>query len=175
MDTPIRRTSRGLARLALATIASLGLAAGLTVAAAAPQPPATDSKPESKKPDSKKNVVTVRGCVRGSTLTQIEPGEYTVIIPETVRTTGSRAIRASLKEVENHVVEATGVLKGLKEQSNGALVKDTGKTKIYVGGATGGVGRGSAEDRMMEQDRLQVPTLDVSAVKDISTPCTAPE
>jgi hypothetical protein len=124
------------------------------------QPPPTDNKPASNK-----NVVVVRGCVSGSMLTNTEPKDYVLIVPGTIRTTGSRAMRGQLKEVNGHTVELTGTLKGMNNVAQGALVKETGKTKIYVGGAERRNG-----DNMLDE-RLQLPTLDVSSLKDIAPQC----
>ena len=103
----------------------------------------------------------------GSTLTHVEAHEYTSSVPQTLRTTGSGAVRGALKEANGHTVELTGTLKGLGNQASGAVVKDTGKTKIYVGVTE----RRNGQDRTMDQQRVEVPTLDVSSVKDIAPRC----
>jgi hypothetical protein len=122
--------------------------------------------PTSAKPPSNKNQVTVQGCVSGSMLTNTEPREGVLVVPGTVRTTGSRAMRGQLKELDNHTVELTGILKGMTNVSQGALVKDTGKTKIYIGGAE----KRTGSDAQL-QERIQMPTLDVSSVMDIAPQC----
>jgi hypothetical protein len=128
------------------------------------QQPPTDSKPAESKPNPNKNLVILRGCVSGSMLTNTEPNDYVLIVPGTVRTTGSRAMRGQLKELDGHTVELTGTLKGMNNVAQGALVKDTGKTKIYVGGAE------RRNDNTLEE-RIQLPTLDVSSLKDIAPQC----
>jgi hypothetical protein len=146
--------------------AALIVAAVAASVAMIQQGPPTDSKPAESKSTSNKNLVTVEGCVSGSMLTNTEPKSGTLEVPGTVRTTGSRAMRGQLKELNGHTVELTGILKGMENVAQGALVKDTGKTKIYIGGAekrTGG------DDQL--QQRIQLPTLDVSSVKDIAPQC----
>jgi hypothetical protein len=141
--------------------AALIVAAVATSVAMIPQAP-----PASSKPPSNKNLVTVQGCVNGSMLTSVDPKEGVLVVPGTVRTTGSRAMRGQLKELNGHTVELTGILKGMNNVAQGALVKDTGRTKIYIGGAekrTGG------NDPL--QERIQLPTLDVSSVMDIAAQC----
>ena len=123
-------------------------------------------QPTDIKPTTEKNTIVVRGCVRGSMLTHAEAREYVSTVPDTMRLTGSRSVRGMLKELEDHQVEVVGTLKGGRvSQETGALVKDTGKTKIYVGGTE----RRTAEDRMMQTPPL--PTLDVKSLKDIAAPC----
>jgi hypothetical protein len=145
------------------------IAAVLAVAAAAAQQPqpSPDQKP---KPGSDKNVVVVRGCISGSILTKTTPREYVLVIPSTLHISGNRAMRGQLKEVNGHTVELTGTLKGLTNLATGALVKDTGKTKIYVGGTE----RRMGDDAIMDQQRINPPTLDVSSVKDIAPQCQEP-
>jgi hypothetical protein len=143
------------------------IAAALTVVAVATasaqqQEPTTDPKPAAKK-----NVVVLSGCLSGSLLTHARPKDYVAVVPDSIRITGNRAMRSRLKEANGHAVELTGVLKGLKDDSNGALIKDTGKTKIYVGGTR----RSSTDEDMSDQQRLQPPTLDVSALTDVSSQC----
>jgi hypothetical protein len=144
------------------------IVAVLMASGLAHQPPA-QPQPTDPQPDSKqsKNTIVVRGCVNGSMLTHAEAREYVSTVPGTMRITGRRSIRGMLKELEGHQVEVIGTLKGGRtSQETGALVKDTGKTKVYIGGTE----RRTAEDRMMQTPPL--PTLDVSSVKDIASPCS---
>lgn len=132
-----------------------------------PQPPAPQQPTTDPKPAPNKNVVVVSGCLSGSLLTHTHPKEYIVEIPESLRLTGSRAMRSRLKEANGHTVELVGVLKGFTDISAGALVKDTGKTKVYVGGTQ----RHSSEESMYDQQRIEPPSLDVSSIKDLSSQC----
>lgn len=146
--------------------AALIVAAMAASVAMIQQGPPTDAKPADSKPTANKNLVTVEGCVSGSMLTSTEAKGGTLEVPGTIRTTGSRAMRGQLKELHGHTVELTGILKGMNNVAQGALVKDNGKTRIYIGGAekrTGG------DDQL--QERIQLPTLDVSSVKDIAPQC----
>jgi hypothetical protein len=154
------RDRRAPARALIA--AALTAAATTAAMAAAQQQPTTDPKPAANK-----NVVIVRGCLNGSMLTNAEPREYVLEVPSSMRTTGSRAMRGQLKEANGHTVELTGILKGVSNVATGALVKDVGKTKIYVGGTE----KRTGDDAMMAQERVQLPTLDVSSMKDISSQC----
>jgi hypothetical protein len=172
MDTPTRRLRTGTRAFFLATVMIASLAAAMPAIARAQEPPAqptpSPAPPASTgKPQPKKNVVVVRGCLSGSMLTHTEAPESVSSVPETLRTTGSRAVRGTLKEIDGHTVELIGTLKGLGNQASGALVKDTGKTKIYVGGTE----RRTGQDRMMDDQRVELPTLDVSSVKDIAPQC----
>jgi hypothetical protein len=168
------RTSTRAFFVAIATMVMIA-SLGANTVARAQEPPATppqspqpaEPSPSTGKPQTKKNAVVVRGCMSGSTLTHAEAHEYTSSVPETLRTTGSRAVRGALKEADGHTVELTGTLKGLGNQASGALVKDTGKTRIYVGGTE----RRTGQDRMMDEQRVEVPTLDVSSVKDVAPQC----
>jgi len=174
MDRPTRRL-RGSTRAFFLPIAAITMIATFdagTVARAQqpPSPPKSPQPPASSKPQTKKDVVVVRGCVSGATLTHAEAYEYTSSVPETLRTTGSRAVRGALKEADGHTVELTGTLKGLGNQANGVLVKDTGKTKVYVGATERRVG-GKAQDRTINEQPVEMPTLDVSSVKDIAPQC----
>jgi hypothetical protein len=155
--------------MASGSILIVAMAAFMAVGAAQSQPPAppqpTDNKPVDKNTD--KNTIVARGCVNGGMLTRLEAREYVSTVPSTVRILGSRSVRGMLKEMEGHQVEVVGTLKGGRgSQETGALVKDTGKTKIYVGGTE----RRTAEDRMMQTPPL--PTLDVKSVKDIANACS---
>jgi hypothetical protein len=132
------------------------------IATAVAQPP-----PSASKPAGNKNAVTLRGCLSGSMLTHVEPTGPLLEAPSSLRTTGSRAMRGQLKEVNGHTVELTGVLKGVTNVATGGLVKDTGKTKIYVGGSE----KRTGSDAMMAQGRVELPTLDVSALADIAPQC----
>ena len=174
MDTPTRRL-RASTRAFFLPIAALTMivTVGANTVARAQQPPSPPKSPQppaNSKPQTKKNVVVVGGCMNGSTLTHAEGRQYMSNVPETLRTTGSRSVRALLKEVDGHTVELTGTLSGLGNQATGAKVKDTGKSKIYVGAGERRVG-GNAPDRTIDEQRVEVPTLDVSSVKDIAPHC----
>jgi len=145
----------------LAASASGSAFSGLSAQQPPPSPP-SDAKPESK---SKKNAIILRGCVEGSTLSRVEARDAAVA-PDTVRLTGNRSMRGTLKEYNGHWVELTGTLKGYRNAANGALVKDTGKTKIYVGGTE----RRSPQDQL---ERASPPTFDVDLAKDLAPQCTA--
>jgi len=150
---------------------TLTLTVAMTATAAAAQTPQQPQAPpptSDRKAQTKKNVVVVRGCVSASTLTHAEAPEYATSVPDSLKLTGSRAVRGALKEANGHTVELTGTLKGVKNQASGALVKDTGKTKIYVGGTE----RRTGQERMMDDQRKDVATLDVSSVKDLAPTCT---
>jgi glucose/arabinose dehydrogenase len=152
--------------MASGTLLIVAMAAFVAVGAAhqQPQPPMPGQpQPTDNKPTTEKNTIVVRGCVNGSMLTHAEAREYVSTVPNTMRLTGSRSVRGMLKEMEGRRVEVVGTLKGGRgSQETGALVKDTGKTKIYVGGTE----RRTAEERMMQTPPL--PTLDIKSVKDIS-------
>ncbi len=160
------RRAGGLTLIAAAAAVAV---AALSVSGSAQQQPSVDRPPDSSKA---KNIVAVRGCVTGSTLTSTSAGEYTSDIPSDLRLNGSRAIRRLLKELEGHLVEVTGNLKGTG-QATGALVKDTGKTKIYVGTTERRIGPDTSDvDQQMRMERQRGPTLEVASVKDIAGVCT---
>jgi hypothetical protein len=140
--------------------------ATLVLPGSAQQQPTVDRAPDSGKG---KNVLVVRGCVSGSLLTNTEARDYSPDIPNDVRITGSRSIRGLLKELDGHQVEVTGTLKGVTGLATGGLVKDTGKTKIYVGGTERHDEPTLTIDQQME--KLRGPTLEVASVKDIAPAC----
>lgn len=115
---------------------------------------------------SNKNVVVIRGCVEGSMLVGIEAREYTLYVPERLRATGNRAMRAAIREANGHYVEVVGAIKGSTSAATGALVKDTGKTKIYVGGSEHHL------NDPLEMDERKLPAqIDVTSLKEISGQC----
>jgi hypothetical protein len=129
-----------------------------------PLPPTTDGRSQPEP-----NAVIVQGCLSGSMLTQVKPREYMLVIPETLRIKpGNHLTKSVLKELNGHLVELNGMLRGHQNLAAGKLVKDTGKTKIYVGGTE----RKTGDDQMTDAVRqLEPPVLDVSSARDVSPAC----
>jgi hypothetical protein len=135
--------------------------------ALAQQPPKTDRPPDA----NNKTIVTVHGCVDAAGLTNIVPQGSTTTLPRTLKTTGSRAMRTLLKELNGHLVEATGVLKGVTGQATGSIVRGNDKTKVYVGVTERRTDNDVALDKKMENQRG--PTLEVTDVMDLAQTCHA--
>ncbi len=126
----------------------------------------TPAPPSDVKPPSKKNMMTLRGCLQGTTLTKIEPREYATSAPPEVRLNANRAMRKLLKESDGAYVDVTGTLKGYDNVATGGLtIKDTGKTHVYVG----------ASERRQPEDlnRAKSPTFDVAGLTVIAPACQA--
>jgi hypothetical protein len=151
------RRAYGIAFLMMTAAGALALAQ---------QPPATDRPPDS---NSNKTIVTVRGCVDGALLTHTQPQGPSTSLPKTLKTTGSRAMRTLLKELNGHLVDATGVIKGVQGQATGSIVRGNDKTKVYVGVTERRTDNDVALDKKIENQRG--PTLEVSELMDLGQTC----
>jgi hypothetical protein len=156
MVTFLKRANSRRVSLAAAALVILSFA---PVLAQTPAP----APPSDVKSASKNNALTLRGCLEGSLLTKIEPREFATVAPPEVRLSASRAMRKLLKEHNGAYVEVTGTLKGYDNVATGGLtVKDTGKTRVYVG---------ASERRQPDEITNPMPTLDVGGLTVIAPMC----
>jgi hypothetical protein len=116
------------------------------------QAPATPKSPKQS------DLVTVRGCLHGLTLTTgFEPRQFQL--------TGSRELSALLKQHSGHVEEITGRLKAGNVAGATVVKEKSGsKGRIYVGAGTGGTGTSASET-------LTIPVIDVRSVAHIENRC----
>lgn len=150
-----------LRRLMLsATVSLLVIAAGST-SGQTTQEPATAPKPQAPKG------VVIRGCLTGSKLTHIEPGDPSLTLPDRLRVTSIKVIRSQVKALDGHQVELVGVLRGIPGQETGLLVAESEKGKVYLGGGDPNLGQDLASAR------AEPPTIHVNTIKDVAPACTA--
>jgi hypothetical protein len=138
-------------------IAALLLSIASIAAAQSQAPAASQSKPTQD--------LAVRGCLRGSTLMQIEPQMPALKLPEKLRVASFKVIRDQVKALDGHQVEVTGILHGVPGVENGVRVSDSDKMKVYVGGGDSTLG----EDQDML--RNEQPTMHARTIKDLAPAC----
>ena len=91
---------------------------------------------DAQKRSDQANLIMVRGCLHGRTLTTFE-GTDQGLTPQRFQITGNREILAVLKEHSGHVEEVTGVLKAGKGNGSVRLAeKPINKGRIYIGAGT---------------------------------------
>ena len=100
----------------LSLLAAFLLATASIAAQSQPQA-AADAKP---KPTPMRDPV-VRGCLEGTTLTQIEPQTPPLAFPERLKVASINVIRDQVKALDGHRVELTGILHGVPGVENGVL------------------------------------------------------
>lgn len=144
------------ATVSLLVIAAMGSTSGQTT-----QEPATAPKPQAPKG------VVIRGCLTGSKLTHIEPGDPSLTLPDRLRVTSIKVIRSQVKALDGHQVELVGVLRGIPGQETGLLVAESEKGKVYLGGGDPNLGQDLASAR------AEPPTIHVNTIKDVAPACTA--
>jgi hypothetical protein len=140
-------------------IAARLLSIALIAAAQSPAPADSQSKPTQE--------FAVRGCLRGATLTQIEPHTPSLKLPEKLKVASFKIIRDQVKALDGHQVELTGILHGVPGVENGVLVADSDRMKVYVGGGDSSLG----EDQDML--RNEQPTMHARTIKDLAPACAA--
>jgi hypothetical protein len=131
-----------------------------TAALAAQQAAQEDGAAAKAKPA--RNFV-LRGCLRGSTLLQIEPHDPPIKLPETLKVASTRAIRDQIKALSGHQVELAGALHGVPGVESGFLVGDSDSAKLYVGGGDPNLGN----DLVVPEP----PTLHATTIKDVAPSC----
>ena len=114
------------------------------------------------------NGTVVRGCLSGTKLTQIEPADITLNLPDTLRVSTIKVIRSQLKALNGHEVELIGTLHGIPGQDNGLLVVDSDKGKFYIGGGDPRLG----ED--LNIGRSEPPRIHAHTIRDIDAACAVP-
>jgi hypothetical protein len=111
------------------------------------------------------NQHVVRGCLNGSTLTDIEPASPPVTLPEKLRVTSIRAIRDQVKALTGHRVEVTGALFGVPGVEEGALIADSGTLRVYIGGRDPNV----TDDLLV--NRNDPPSMRATMIKELAPTC----
>ena len=109
--------------------------------------------------------IAVRGCLKGSKLTHVEPVDPGAPFPDSLGVNGIRAIRTELKSLNGHQVELIGTVEGVGQQKGGILVNNSDKAKIYLGGGDPSLG---------EDFRRNVPAvIYANTVKNLAPTCDA--
>lgn len=115
---------------------------------------------EDRRPEDKRPVVVVRGCLQGSELKpaadtdRVQVERYRLKIP--------KSLRSALKEHEGHEEELTGVLTRSSTRMGGSNTKRIGdRTKITVG---------TSEDRI-GSDQAGTPQLEVRSFAHVAPVC----
>ncbi len=144
----------------LSLLAAFLLATASIAAQSQPQA-AADAKP---KPTPMRDLV-VRGCLEGTTLTQIEPQTPPLTFPKRLKVASINVIRDQVKALDGHRVELTGILHGVPGVENGVLISDADKMKVYVGGGDSNLGE---DQDMLRNER---PTMHARTIKDLAPVC----
>jgi hypothetical protein len=134
---------------------------GMSMAASAqdPTPPTNAPKPQPT------NKYIIRGCLNGSTLTQVEPPPPPLKLPQTLRVASPQTIRDQVKALSGHQVELTGALFGVPGAEEGVLIGDSGSARVYVGGGDPNLG----QDLVV--NRNDPPTIRAMMIKDLAPTC----
>jgi hypothetical protein len=111
------------------------------------------------------NKFIVRGCLTGSNLTDIEPTNPPVKLPEKLRVRSIRMIRDQVKALDGHQVELTGSLFGVPGVEQGILISDSDAVKVYLGGGDPNLG----QDLVVQ--RNDPPTIRATMIKDLAQAC----
>jgi hypothetical protein len=142
----------------------IAIAAMSSVAAAQdPTPPTQEPAPSPKPPPANKYVI--RGCLTGSTLTDIEGTPPPLKLPEKLRVGSPRTIRDQVKALSGHQVELTGALFGVPGVEEGVLIGDSGAARVYIGGGDPNLG----QDLVV--NRNDPPTIRATMIKDVAPAC----
>jgi hypothetical protein len=139
----------------------------ITIAAMSSVAAAQDPTPQEPAPSPKPQPVNnhvIRGCLKGSTLTDIEPAPP-LKLPEKLRVASTRVIRDQVKALSRHQVEVTGALFGVPGVEQGILIGDSGVAKVYVGGGDPNLG----QDLVV--NRNDPPTIRATMIKDVAPSC----
>jgi hypothetical protein len=131
---------------------------------------AQDATPPTQKPapspkSQPTNKYVIRGCLTGSTLTDIEPAPPPLKLPEKLRVASTRTIRDQVKGLNRHQVELTGALFGVPGVEEGILIGDSGAARVYIGGGDPNLG----QDLVV--NRNDPPTIRATMIKDVAPAC----
>ena len=158
-----------LAAVSLSVPASLGMAAGETRTArgdAAPSGVSDDEDDDreetgkSEKGKREKSPITVRGCLHGTTLGDVQAEEDVSGLTPSLALRSSREMRRTLKEYDRHQVEITGVLTRARSPLSGRW-----------GGTTVTVGAADPRRSPAQQTQPAVASLEVESVQSLSPSC----
>src|SRR5262245_19021110 len=149
-----------------ATLVSRILLFVITIAAMSSAAVAQDStqpsqEPAASPPPRPTNNYVIRGCLSGSTLTDIEPTPPPLKLPEKLRVVSTRTIRDQVKTLSGHHVELTGALSGVPGVEEGILISDSGAVRVFLGGADPNLG----QDLVVNQNKH--PTVRALMIKDV--------
>jgi len=141
---------------------SIALAATLAAGVlAAQQPSATTAPPSQRSSD-----VTIRGCLTGSKLTQIET-DSKLNLPDTLAVSSIKVIRSQVKALSGHRVELIGRVEGVPGQETGTLIASSDHAKIYLGGGDPSLGSD------LGVGRPETPGIYAKTIKDLAPTCDA--
>ena len=140
------------------------VAAAVTFAGAMAQ-----EKSPSKTP-VKGDTIIVKGCLRGSSLESTETGlveaEGRMMTALVYRLTGDKNTLKQLRqEFDNHVVEATGILKSTLPSATETHGTTLGKTRVRIGVGTPPVGSGPNAEASRSIPVLEVKSYEGSALR----------
>jgi hypothetical protein len=108
----------------------------------------------------------IRGCLTGSKLTHIDPGNVTLSLPDTLTVRSVRVIRDQVKALNGHTVEVAGKLRGIPGQETGLLVVDSDDVKVYLGGGDTRPGSDLAPATK------EMPTIYAHTIKNVADTCS---
>ena len=121
----------------------------------------TDTPKQPQQPD----LVTVRGCIHGLTLTTTADADLGV---REFQLTGSREMKALLKQHAGHIDEITGLLKSGKDAGDARIKEKSGSQgRVYVG-----VGTRLTSPTTTETTVLTASVIDVRSVTDTENRCS---
>ena len=116
---------------------------------------------EDRRPEDKRPVVVVRGCLHGSVL-KVATSDTDRVQVERYRLKIPKSLRSALKEHDGHEEELTGVLTRSSTRMGGSKTKRIGdRTKITVG---------TSEDRI-GSDQAGTPQLEVRSFAHVAPVC----
>lgn len=131
-----------------------------------PQTPSKEEqseKPAKKEKRDKDKPVTLRGCLNGQTLEEIESEDPIDDLTPVIRLFSNGDLKKSIKASNKHHVEVTGILK-LPPKS--PLSKKFGKTTVSVG-----VGDPTRSPNQQQMMMPAIGTLDVKAFQSLAPSC----
>ncbi|HXE80338.1 MAG TPA: hypothetical protein VNK41_06285 [Vicinamibacterales bacterium] len=130
-------------------------------AAAAQEHPGAAEDDATKKGRDGKKVVTVRGCLQGTTLGDVDSDEDVEGVTRSLALRSSGEVRRTLKKYDRHQVEITGVLKPAPR----------GPLSTRWGGTTVSIGAADPRRSPVQQTQPAVASLEVETVKSLSPSC----
>ncbi len=138
---------------------SIALAATLAAGVLAAQQPSATTTPPQRSSD-----VTIRGCLTGSKLTQIET-DSKLNLPDTLAVSSIKVIRSQIKALSGHRVELIGRLEGVPGQETGTLIASSDHAKVYLGGGDPSLGSD------LGVGRPETPGIYAKTIKDLAPTC----